>query len=339
VGVVVAFAAVAAILDSPVADAAFSGRNGALVFENRGTPWMINPDASGRARVRIKPVKSQPYVNALASSPDGKTIAFLDGNGRGADLYITAAYRAAGQRFVRPRLLTRDAGLSDGQSSRISWSRDGREIVFQRDNEIRAIRRDGTGVRRILRLRPTSRRFGEDIYYGSADPAWSPDGRRVVFAGVPAGVGEACPSILTARAGGGDERRVTPPQPLPPDPESVSCPTRESSPAWSPDGSRIAFVRLRESSDGDVWVARANGGGETRIAERKSRRVGWSRVVWSPDGRKIAATLGGGIWVMNPDGSRKRRVMIGNGHVEIATDIDWQRCVARRPCGVPRGSR
>ena len=353
VGALVALAVVAAmfaspaapVVGSPASHAAFPGRNGALVFENRGYPWLINPDASGRLRVRMKRVTySTPAVQTLAMSPDGKTIAFVQQTERDGKLYTIPAYRPAGQRFVRARLVTRDAPqLIQGGgrfTSGISWSPDGRQIVFQRENELVAIRRDGTGVRRILRIRPNTRIGGSELYFGTADPAWSPDGRRIAFAGVPAGLGaSACSSIITARTDGGDERRVTPAQPVDAT-FGMSCPNLESSPSWSPDGRRIAFIRQAgRGKGGDVWVVNANGGGETRIAERKSSIVGWGQVVWSPDGKKVVATLGGGIWVMNPDGSGKRRVMIGNGRVEIAGDIDWQRCLPRQRCGVPRGSR
>lgn len=52
----------------------------------------------------------------------------------------------------------------------------------------------------------------------------------------------------------------------------------------------------------------------------------------SPDGRKIAALRAVEIWVMNADGSSRRRVGIAG-----ATSVDWQRCVARGPAAFPVG--
>jgi Tol biopolymer transport system component len=56
--------------------------------------------------------------------------------------------------------------------------------------------------------------------------------------------------------------------------------------AWSPDGSRIAFVTSRGRDGSALYVARADGGGERRLARRTSGT--WSPPVWAPGGQTIA---------------------------------------------------
>ena len=72
----------------------------------------------------------------------------------------------------------------------------------------------------------------------------------------------------------------------------------EGSPAWSPDGSKVAFVSNRTkdpdaNSNSDLWVVSANntdkGGTLVRITEYEGGDGG---PTWSPDGRWIAYTTG-----------------------------------------------
>ena len=57
-----------------------------------------------------------------------------------------------------------------------------------------------------------------------------------------------------------------------------------SDPAWSPDGSKIAFTRSKEGRQ--VWVMDADGGNQTRLTHAGQN----FHPSWSPDGRRIAIT-------------------------------------------------
>jgi len=83
---------------------------------------------------------------------------------------------------------------------------------------------------------------------------------------------------------------------------------RHMSPAWSPDGSRIAFASDRGGNT-DIYVMAADGSHRVRLTEHPARD--WEPA-WSPDGRVIAftSTRDGqlGVYVMHVDGSDVRRL-------------------------------
>lgn len=78
------------------------------------------------------------------------------------------------------------------------------------------------------------------------------------------------------------------------------------SPAWSPNGQRIAFNRVY-----DIYVMNADGSELTQISPTDPN-TGAYEPVWSPDGQQIAFSTDGrdarsfGISVMNADGSGAR---------------------------------
>jgi Tol biopolymer transport system component len=73
-------------------------------------------------------------------------------------------------------------------------------------------------------------------------------------------------------------------------------------PSWSPNGSRLAFVRELSVSD-EIFVMNADGTGVTRLTNNS---INEKTPVWSPNGTKIAFVrlgLRDEIYVMNADGS------------------------------------
>ena len=70
-------------------------------------------------------------------------------------------------------------------------------------------------------------------------------------------------------------------------------------PAWSPDGSKIAFGSDRGGNSG-IYTMNADGSGATRLTTDPAVR---GLPAWSPDGSKIAFVRSGDIYTMNADGS------------------------------------
>ncbi len=74
-------------------------------------------------------------------------------------------------------------------------------------------------------------------------------------------------------------------------------PASDTSPTWSPDGSRIAFVSDRNGNP-DIWVMDSDGGNVGNLTASPEHESG---PVWSPDGSKIAYSAS--LEAKLPDGS------------------------------------
>jgi Tol biopolymer transport system component len=83
----------------------------------------------------------------------------------------------------------------------------------------------------------------------------------------------------------------------------TASPREDTWPAWSPDGTRLAFVSLRDFNV-EIYVANADGSGETRLTDDPALNRG---PAWSPDATRIAfESFREGkseVYVVNADGS------------------------------------
>lgn len=127
------------------------------------------------------------------------------------------------------------------------------------DYEIYLIDIDGTGLRQL------TDNDGVDF-----DPAWSPDGRQIVFAHRPTVNDDS--EIMVMNVDGSNVRQLT-------DNEFS-----DTDPDWSPDGEWIAFASNREGSY-DIYVMRSDGSDVRRLVDTDG--LNDLAPCWSPDGKRI----------------------------------------------------
>jgi Tol biopolymer transport system component len=174
------------------------------------------------------------------------------------------------------------------------WSPDGSLLVFTRSAPNRpyavyTVRPDGLALRRLTAACRKGARCPEYVV-----PAFSPDGRRIAFAGGP--------GIVVTDRNGRHERVV------------VRSRTEVEDPQFSPDGKRLAFVRTRPNGCCAIYVVGVDGRHPHRVTP-------WSLAAgdnpdWSPDGRwilfrsDVPRVKQSQIYVVHPDGSRLTRLTL-----------------------------
>jgi Tol biopolymer transport system component len=143
--------------------------------------------------------------------------------------------------------------------------------------------------------------------YADRSPVWSPDGRTIAFARV-----FCCDDdynkdgIYTIAPDGRNQTRVNS--------------TRAYALDWSPDGSTIAFL----SEGGGIRLLDLESGDAPRLMI-SNVKGGKSDVAWSPKGERLALASSAGIYVVDVDGGRARRVVkTGLGSfAELAPTVSW----------------
>jgi Tol biopolymer transport system component len=266
-------------------------------------------DGSGRAALTT----TQDAETSSSWSPDGRRVAYSLQDSQRDDIQLIGADGKGRRRFAPNPAPDFDP----------DWSPDGRRIAytsyrgknripvgFTRDTEIVVAGLGGGQVN-------VSRHPDDD-----AEPAWSPDGRRIAFARFPPGTvrfphgDRSGGDIWVMNSDGTGQRRLTRNR------------GNDESPSWSADGRQIVFASARRGGRLRLWIMDADGGRQRPLTP--PGRLAESQPEVSPDGRLVAFTRfdrgHAGVYVAGIDGRGARLVAETclRGYCQLGAAPSWQ---------------
>jgi TolB protein len=276
-----------------------------MVFSSTGPDDLLKIKSMNADGSMIKSLTDLPFEDMdPVWSPDGKQIAFVSNNGSGSKvvntLFIMNADGSGEHQLTR--------GI--GSCHHPAWSPDGKTISFSyeynRQSEIDLINVDGTNFKRLV----------SDLNMNGY-PDWSPDGKQLAFSSsvwnehrTKLGTSD----IYFVNLDGTNLTKLT------------SSPADDYSPAWSPDGKKLAFVSKRHGS-ADIYIVHM----EDKIAKQitLNSESDEDHPTWSPDSNFIAFDSNrdnplGDIYRMDVNMGEWKRLTFSEGKAK-AIQPDWSR--------------
>jgi serine/threonine protein kinase len=218
---------------------------------------------SGRYQIRVfkrdgsaerKLIEENEQIYSARWSPSGDSIYFLHGKGSTSEIS-----RIPTKGNAKPVAIA--SGLETGGF--FTLSADGTRLAYTREHDYSNLWQIRLQPTAKEKAKPTQITSGTSFY---ALPSFSPDGKWIAFA---LGANEAETNIFKMQTGGGEPIQLT-----------YFGHANPWSPAWSPDGQRIAFVSDQNGTP-RVWTISIDGGAPQPLEETNAANTN-NYLAWWP---------------------------------------------------------
>lgn len=272
-----------------------------MVYEQKQSVATIRADGSDQELL----AGEGRFAEQAAWSPDGSLVAYVSRpyDSEESEVHIVNT-RGTGDRFVME-------GGTD-----VDWSPEGdRLVVAVRGQGLFTVRTDGTVQRQLTTAPVLDDLSGETQRALPQNVQWSPAGDRIAFTRRDPLAGRSAADLLLVDPDGSNLQQVT-------DSDGHQVDGLD----WSPDGSRLAFHRVRLGEPApeptDVYTVDVNGSGLQRLTHTDEA----FSPAWSPDGSTLALSVGNwqefdrDLFLVDGDGTDLRRLA---SHASDVRHPDW----------------